>query len=540
MDITVTTIGGISIVSSSDKYIYGAVFPTVTSLSVSAGAEGGGALLTISGANYLSASITVSDIFFGSTDVPASNAFPCPGTTTGCFMVIGPTQINVDTPADTVAGVVDVTVQTNIGTSGTSTADQYTYVASGAYTALTPFRICDTRPGQTYVGCTSARTLGVNGTVVVQITGVVVSGESVPSGAQAVVVNLTAIDHSTTNSFVTAYPLSRPVASNINVDGGRVQANLAVVALSPAGTITVFNAIGSVDVFLDVEGYFATPSGNAGTFHTFSPVRICDTRANQHTVCAATANNPLGAGSWRDVVVSGLPPGGTGVGIPNDGTAAAAVFNLTAVNPSAATFLAVAPALANHTCPAGHPTVSNLNPAASETEPNRVISPLGPNQDICVYNSVGSTNFFVDVNGWFGTGAEMTSGTHFYAVPPTRICDTRARSGIQCVPTPTAAVVRTIPVAGVKVTPAIDGAVAPVAVIVNITGVTATANTYLELYPSDAPRPVASDLNPAAKDVIADLDIVALATTGAANGHVNLYNSAGTINIILDVAGWFQ
>ena len=32
--------------------------------------------------------------------------------------------------------------------------------------------------------------------------------------------------------------------------------------------------------------------------------------------------------------------------------------------------------------------------------PNRVIVPLGPEQDVCVYNSLGSINFILDVNGW--------------------------------------------------------------------------------------------------------------------------------------------
>ena len=36
--------------------------------------------------------------------------------------------------------------------------------------------------------------------------------------------------------------------------------------------------------------------------------------------------------------------------------------------------------------------------------------PLGPEQDVCVYNSLGSINFILDVNGWFGDGSESTQG----------------------------------------------------------------------------------------------------------------------------------
>jgi hypothetical protein len=52
--------------------------------------------------------------------------------------------------------------------------------------------------------------------------------------------------------------------------------------------------------------------------------------------------------------------------------------------------------------------------------------------------------------------------------------------------------------------------------------------------------PKASDLNPSAHDVIDNLAVVSLATSGPSAGDVNLYNSVGTINEILDVAGWFQ
>jgi hypothetical protein len=361
--------------------------------------------------------------------------------------------------------------------------------------------------------------------------------------AQAVVVNLTVINHSATTTFVSAYPSggTRPLASNVNVDPAATQANLAIVALSSGGAISIFNSVGSADVVVDVQGYFAAPTGNAGTFHPLSPVRICDTRAlPTKTTCTTGV---LATNTWRKVVVSGLPPGGTGIGIPADNTAAAAVFNLTAVSPSKPTYLAISPPNSSDVCPTGSAGASTLNPNAGVNEPNRVISRLGVNQDICVYNSVGTVNFVIDVNGWFGSGAERPLGADFYAVPPTRICDTRSGSGTQCTSTPTGASFRLIAVAGIKVTPAVGGAAAPVAIVGNLTGILGTASTFLELYPADAPsRPGSSDLNPAAHDVIANLDVVALATstTGLIDGNVELFNSVGTINVVIDVAGWFQ
>jgi IPT/TIG domain len=543
VDITVTTVGGTSATSSNDVYTYVTAFPAVTSLSQIMGPQQGGAVVTITGSGFGGPGFGTNCIVFANavTGNPCSNAAavtttPCPNTPTGpCFNIVSATKISVITPAAPSPGMVDIHVVTPAGTTNTALGDRYTYVAKSSYKALTPFRICDTRSGSPTSAC-RGRTLGAP--ITVQITSA--SGPVMP-GAQAVVVNLTAINHSSSATFVSAYPAggARPLVSNINVDGAAVQANLAVVALSPGGAITIFNSVGSVDVIVDVQGYFAAPGGStAGEFHSLSPVRICDTRANTHTLCAATVNNPLGGGAWRRIVVSGLPPGGTGVGIPADGTAATAVFNLTAVGGTQATFLSVAPPNSSDLCPT-HASASNLNPKAGETLPNRVISPLGPNRDICVFNSVGSVNFIIDVNGWFGTAA-APAGAFFYAVLPTRICDTRATCGAISGPLGGAAV-RPIQVAGSTVVPAFAGFAKAVAVVANLTGVAGTASTFLELYPSDAAhRPGSSDLNPAAHDVIANLAVVSLSKTAPTSGFVNLYNSVGSINAILDVAGWFQ
>ena len=172
----------------------------------------------------------------------------------------------------------------------------------------------------------------------------------VPSGAQAVVVNLTAINHSATHTYVTAFPAgSVPVASNMNLNPDAVQSNLAIVQLTSGGAITLYNAVGSVDAIVDVQGYFSAPSLGSpppGEFHSIAPVRICDRRANQRTQCAGATNNPLPANTWRRIVLSGAGS------IPATG-AAAAVFNLTATQGTLATYLAVAPPNASDQCPTG-------------------------------------------------------------------------------------------------------------------------------------------------------------------------------------------
>ena len=80
-----------------------------------------------------------------------------------------------------------------------------------------------------------------------------------------------------------------------------------------------------------------------------------------------------------------------------------------------------------------------------------------------------------------------------------------------------------------------------VAIVANLTAVAGNAATYFTLYPSDAqaPKPRASDLNPSAGQVIANLgDRAARDPTN--NGEREPLQRGGIINAILDVAGWFQ
>jgi hypothetical protein len=218
------------------------------------------------------------------------------------------------------------------------------------------------------------------------------------------------------------------------------------------------------------------------------------------------------------------------------------VFNLTATQGTLPTFLTIEPPNGSDACPTGAPGASDLNIAAGVALPNRVMSALGPHQDVCVYNAVGSIDFFIDLDGWFGDGSETSAGALFYSVAPTRICDTRAESGTECAGKPlTANSADLIRVAGVLDLPATGGSTLPVAVVANLTGVSGTVSTYFTLYPSDvAHRPLASDLNPGAGKAVANLAIVALATTGGSTGDVDLYNAVGDINAVLDVAGWFE
>jgi hypothetical protein len=303
-------------------------------------------------------------------------------------------------------------------------------------------------------------------------------------------------------------------------------------------------------VAVDVQGYFAAPTGSSdlpGLFHPIAPLRICDTRSTAVTgYSTACSGDSLGQGQWEKVVVSGCPTGDPSCteSVPTS-DAASVALNLTAVSGTAPTFLSVVPPTAADLCPTSAPGFSNLNLAAGTNLPNRVVVPLGPDQDVCVYNSAGTINFILDVNGWFGNGSESSPGASFYAISPTRICDTRSTAvtgyGTECSgQTLGQGATLTIPVAGVGGLPANGGSSPPVAVIANVTATGANANTYFSLYPSDVTQPTASDLNVSPGQTIPNLVVVQLATTGGQAGDIDLFNAAGSTNAIVDIAGWFQ
>jgi IPT/TIG domain len=118
VDVQVTTAAGQSPVNQpGDQYTFGTL-PTVTGISPATGPLAGGTAVTITGTNFISAST----VKFG-TIAAASVSFK------------SSTQL-VATTAAGPASVVDVTVTTPVGTSATSSADQFTYGTGPVITAL--------------------------------------------------------------------------------------------------------------------------------------------------------------------------------------------------------------------------------------------------------------------------------------------------------------------------------------------------------------------------------------------------------------------
>jgi hypothetical protein len=92
---------------------------------------------------------------------------------------------------------------------------------------------------------------------------------TIPTTATGIASNVTAVGP-TASSYLTVYPADanpRPAASNLNVTAAAPPTpNQVTVALSAAGSIAIYNSSGSVNVIVDIVGYYipATGGGTQG------------------------------------------------------------------------------------------------------------------------------------------------------------------------------------------------------------------------------------------------------------------------------------
>ena len=365
------------------------------------------------------------------------------------------------------------------------------------YHALAPARILDTRDG---TGGVPRRPVVAGSHIDVPVAG---QGGVPVSGADTVVINVTATNASAAG-FLTIYPAggSPPVASNLNWRAGQTVANLVTVSLGVNGIVSAYNGGGLVDVVFDVQGWYG-PSPTTtrdGLFNALTPTRLLDTRSN---------GGPLGPGQTRS-----LPVGGRG-GVPTAG-AEAVVVNVTVTDATASSYLSVFP---GGTARQG---TSNLNFVAGKQVANRVIVPIGAGGTINLFNAAGQVNVIVDVNGWFTDTSTVVGGSRFAAIPVQRVLDTR--NGFGAIPDGGIVSVSFADSLGLGVT----------AVLANFTVASATRLSYLTVWPGGAGQPLASDLNYAASDTVANLVVAKLGSSA-----FEVYNAFGGPQLVIDVSGYY-
>jgi hypothetical protein len=122
------------------------------------------------------------------------------------------------------------------------------------FVPITPCRLFDTRlPGDVPFGPNVTRTFGVHGT-----NGACV----IPTEAVGLSMNVTTTSP-TLLTFLTIWADGEPIplASNLNPAPGEPPTpNAVTTGLSPTGRFNVFNLQGTVDVIVDINGYYVTSS----------------------------------------------------------------------------------------------------------------------------------------------------------------------------------------------------------------------------------------------------------------------------------------
>ena len=362
---------------------------------------------------------------------------------------------------------------------------------------LSPQRLIDTRFG---IGGRSTP-LGPGETWTVPIAG----KAGVPGDAVAVALNVTS-DQATSPTFLTVWAAGtgRPSTSNLNPTPERAVPNMVIAQLGN-GAINVYNLKGAVAVIIDVVGYFKP--GSAVGLVPMQPVRLLDTREG----LGVAARGKAGPGAVLDLQitgVAGVQPGATAVAL-----------NVTATQPDQPSFLSV--------YPSGEalPQTSSVNMVAGQTVPNMVMAKLGANGRVSIYNLKGNTHVVVDLLGCFQTGA---SGK-FVSLAPVRLLDTRDGTGA-----PKARIGRTplrLPVLGQRGVPAKSVG----AVLLNVTAVEPTRDTFVTVFPGDATLPNASNVNVLAGEIAPNMVLARL----GAGGDINFANYDGDVDLVADLVGYF-
>ena len=298
-----------------------------------------------------------------------------------------------------------------------------------------------------------------------------------------------------------ASALAVVIGAGLLATGGSVTAALA----GPAAGAALDSAAGAAQG--PVLASAVAPA--SGMLNAVLPQRILDTRT-------ATGGHhvKLGPGATMTLQVVGM--GGT----PGGGVSAV-LINVTAVNETARMgYLTLFPT-------GTRPVVSTLNYTGAVPIANQALVRVGASGAISIFNSAGTTNVIVDIEGWVGTVASAANG-QTTTTTPVRLLDTRTANGGHKAPLGNGQSV-SLQVAGVDGIPATGVA----AVWANVTAVPVGRSTgYLTAYPKGGAAPVRPAVNFMPGAATANLTLLRL----SAGGAVTITNHSGSANVLVDVA----
>jgi hypothetical protein len=283
------------------------------------------------------------------------------------------------------------------------------------------------------------------------------------------------------------------------------------------GTNQVKRDPGPVVLGMFADMGWGVPALPGVRYTPIEPVRIMDTRDG-----TGGMSGRLGTGRTYDLTVAG---GSSGV----PARATAVVLNVTGIGPATSTDLRLYPTPRSGTA---QPLVSNLNLSPGAIRANLVTVPVGEAGKVRILNSGGAPHVLVDVQGWYGP----TGGSVYEPTAPVRLLDTRdGTGGVRSGPVDAGQSIDLTVTGGLRNVPA-DAT----AVVLTVTAVNASNVTDIRVYPTPAdgttPPPQISNINLSSRQIVPNLVIAKV----GAGGKLRLRNSAGSVDLVADLAGWYD
>lgn len=253
--------------------------------------------------------------------------------------------------------------------------------AAGGFVPVAGKRFVDTRSG---LGATKS-TLAPGKSIDIQVAG----ANGVPNGASAAVVNLLPINTTSSDGYLTPYATGATRPGNALHYAPSTNTSIqAQVQLSDGGKMTIYNGSSTINLVIDLQGYF-TAAGTAGATFTPGIGRVYNSTASGNTIFAKNETR-----SVQIAGRAGVPLMGSGIN--------SVVLTLTAYHAGSEGRATV---WADGT---DKPDTTSINFRNDEIRTNTVTVPLGANGKISLNNVADPTHYLIDVQGWYVAPASPT------------------------------------------------------------------------------------------------------------------------------------
>ena len=548
-NLTVAGQSGVSGCSSTFQVIPAATNTTVTGIVAQVGTDNAASVpIFITTDNQSSPPNLIPSLSVGSSSISqAETVIPLSsGSSAGIGLEVNPQN------SGNIIGTGDVTLEVDI-TGYYISQSTPTISTSGAYYfPLDPVRIANTLcspavpSGFGQFSNATTRSLPIAGASAYSSCGVTTSS-NLPSSASAisaVVLNVTAVNPSSTGYLTVAPSISgTPPTETVSFASGVNTAAEVTVPTDSSGDVDVYASLasGTVDVIVDVEGYYGASTSNGDPYIPVPPIRIADsvTPACPNSFVAFTGTEDLSLAS-----IHGCNSPSTLSGLPSGGNFTAVVLSVTVLSSTSTGFLNAYPTGTTE------PPTSNINFGMSDYVNNLITVEVSASGDVTFATSASSNiNVIIDLEGYYVSNAASVAGDAFVPITP-------FRAGANASNCPTNF---TAPSFGIPAILTFGGANAsttcssnnPIPATLPSTGIDAIASTitatdnsssnggYLSIYPCGAPLGTSNaQLN--ASETTTSSIAMQLCSDRSLTFNVVLANSdAAAVSLSVDITGWF-